>query len=467
VTSLTLHRLIGNTTNPKIKYEEDFRSFYLKQDISLARKAMILFAIPILGFSVNDYLFFGFSDLFYGLVILRTFLVIVLSLEIVQLGELASYRGYDKLVFWGIFTMILGGGIINATRPQFFIFHAIVAVISLLLIYLVIPLRLSLKVFLSSFLTIGEALIILVPSSNPAFSTVFSVLFCLVIANIIAAFTSQQIQIFRRKSYEDHLKQEELKTTLEKHANHLSDLVKEQTKELVDAQSRLIRSERLAAIGEMAGMVGHDLRNPLTSIRNASYLLRKKHIAGDETGRQTLDIVDKSVESASHIVNDLLEYSREMKLELNEVSPKSLVNYSLLSIIPPSNTKVIDLTKSYPTIWVDQSKIERVFVNLIKNAVDAMPEGGVVEIASRQVNQMLELTFSDTGTGIAEDNLNKIFTPLFTTKLNGVGFGLPICKRIIEAHGGEIMVKSAVGKGTTFTVTLPIKPVPAPKKTNQ
>jgi signal transduction histidine kinase len=358
--------------------------------------------------------------------------------------------------------MILGGGIINATRPQFFIFHAIVAVISLIVVYLVIPLRLSLKVILSSFITVGEAFIILVLSSNPAFSAVFSVLFGMVIANIIAAFTSLQIQIFRRKSYEDHLKQEELKAALEKHANRLSDLVKEQTKELVDAQSRLIKTERLAAIGEMAGMVGHDLRNPLTSIKNASYLLRKKHVAGDETGRQTLDIVDKSVEAASHIVTDLLDYSREMKLELNEVSPKSLVNYALLSIIPPSNVKIIDLTNSYPIIWVDQSKIERVFVNLIKNAVDAMPECGVLEIASRQVNQMVELTFSDTGTGIAEDNLNKIFTPLFTTKSNGVGFGLAICKRIIEAHGGDIIVKSAVGKGTTFTVTLPIKLVQAP-----
>ena len=456
--SKTLSRLLGNTTNPKNKDEEIFRGFYLKQDISLSKKAMILFAIPILGFSVNDYAFFGFSDLFFGLVIVRAFLLIIIGLEIVQLGKHTTYQRYDKFVFWGIFILILGGGIINATRPGSFIFHSIVAVVSLLLIYLVMPLKLSLKVFLASLITIGEAFIILVLSSNPAFSAVFSVLFCMGIANIIAAFTSLQIQIFRRKSFEDYLKQEELKAVLEKHANHLSDLVKEQTKELVAAQSMLIKQERLAAIGEMAGMVGHDLRNPLTSIKNASYLLRKKHIAGDETGRQTLEIVDKSVEAASHIVNDLLEYSREMKLEFNEVSPKSLVNYALLSIIPPSNVKIIDLTNSYPTIWVDQSKIERVFVNLIKNAVDAMPEGGVVEIASRQVNQLVELTFSDTGSGIAEDNLNKIFTPLFTTKSNGVGFGLSICKRIIEAHGGEIAVKSALGKGTTFTVTLPIKP---------
>ena len=464
---LTLPHLLGNVTDPKIKGEEAFRGFYFKQDLSLAKKVMVLFAVPILGFLVNDYLFFGFSNLFFGLVILRTFLLIVIALEIFQIGKLESYRGYDKLVFWGIFTMVLGGGIINATRPQFFIFHAVLAVVSLLIIYLVIPLRLSFKVFLASFLTIGEAFIILVLSNISSFSAVFSVLFCMVIANMIAALTSLQIQIFRKKSFEDHLKQEELTAALEKHANHLSDLVKEQTKELVDAQSRLIKTERLAAIGEMAGMVGHDLRNPLTSIKNASYLLRKKHIASDETVRQTLDIVDKSVEAASHIVTDLLEYSREMKLELNEVSPKSLVNYALLSIIPPSNVKIIDLTISYPTIWVDQSKIERVFVNLIKNAVDAMPEGGVLEIASRQVNQMVELTFSDTGTGITEDNLNKIFTPLFTTKSNGVGFGLAICKRIIEAHGGTIIVKSAVGKGTTFTVSLPIKPNPAPKKADQ
>jgi signal transduction histidine kinase len=458
VQNLRIPCLLGTLKDVNQRDEQAFRIFYLKQDIAMAKKAMILFAIPILGFLVNDYIFFGFSDLFIGLVIVRTVLLIIIALEIISISKVQSHDGYDKIVFWGSLALILGGGIINATRPQFFILHAIVSVVSLLVIYLVIPLRLSLKVFLASIITLGEAFIILVASSNSAVSAIFTVLFCMVIANIIAALASWQIQVYKKKSYADYLRQDELKAALEKHANQLSILVNERTKELVDAQSRLIRSERLAAIGETAGMVGHDLRNPLSSIKNASYLLRKKHLSSDENGRQTLDIVDQSVERANNIVSDLLDYSREMRLDVDEYSPKILVNYALLSITPPSNVKIIDSTHSFPTIWVDQTKIERVFVNLIKNAIDAMVDGGSVEIASKQVNQTLEITFSDTGGGMSEETMQKLFTPLFTTKTHGIGFGLAICKRIIEAHGGEIAVNSALGKGTTFTVILPIKP---------
>jgi len=100
----------------------------------------------------------------------------------------------------------------------------------------------------------------------------------------------------------------------------------------------------------------------------------------------------------------------------------------------------------------------RVFINLIKNAIDAMPEKGTLKIRSRQTKDTLEIAFADTGIGIPEETLRKLFLPLSTTKAQGMGFGLAICKRIIEAHGGTITVKTEVGKGTTFTVTLPVKP---------
>ena len=100
----------------------------------------------------------------------------------------------------------------------------------------------------------------------------------------------------------------------------------------------------------------------------------------------------------------------------------------------------------------------RVFINLIKNAIDAMPEKGTLEITNHQTRDCVEIAFADTGTGMPKETLQKIFTPLFTTKAQGMGFGLAICKRIIEAHGGKISVETATGKGTTFTVTLPIEP---------
>ena len=201
--------------------------------------------------------------------------------------------------------------------------------------------------------------------------------------------------------------------------------IQERTKELVETQARLVKSERLATIGELAGMVGHDLRNPLAGIKNANYFLKKKYSASmDDKGKEVLTIIESAVEHANSIVADLLDYSREIKLELEEYSPKSLVDYVLLSIKPSSRIKIIDRTESFPTIWVDGNKIERVFVNLIKNAIDAMPEGGTLEISSRQSGENVELTFADTGTGMSQDVIGKIFTPLFTTKAQGMGLGL-------------------------------------------
>jgi two-component system NtrC family sensor kinase len=109
-------------------------------------------------------------------------------------------------------------------------------------------------------------------------------------------------------------------------------------------------------------------------------------------------------------------------------------------------------------IWVNPDKMTRVFINLIKNALDAMPEKGTLAINSCQTKECLKIAFSDTGKGIPEETLPKLFTPLFTTKAQGMGFGLAICKRIIEAHQGSIAVETTLNKGTTFTITLPLNP---------
>lgn len=245
---------------------------------------------------------------------------------------------------------------------------------------------------------------------------------------------------------------------LEEYSQGLEFTVETRTQELIETHNRLLKSERFAAIGELAGMVGHDLRNPLTSIKNAAYYLKSKQGCSTEVKqKQMLEIIDKSVEYANKIVDNLLEYSREIDLEISECSPKALLDYVLLMIQIPNNIKIVDGTLDEPTIWVDTSKMERVFINLIKNAIDAMPEKGKLEIRSRQIGENVEFAFTDTGIGMPEHTLAKMFMPLFTTKAQGMGFGLAICKRIVDAHGGKIKVESALGKGTTFTVTLPIE----------
>ncbi|MCW4023955.1 MAG: PAS domain S-box protein [Candidatus Bathyarchaeota archaeon] len=258
---------------------------------------------------------------------------------------------------------------------------------------------------------------------------------------------------------EDITEQKKLYQKIEEYSESLEQIVEERTKALREAQDQLVRNERLAAIGELAGMVGHDLRNPLTGIKNAAYLLRKKQSGNmDDRSLDLLGIIDRSVDSANKIINDLLDYSRELRLEFEEYSPKSLINYLLISNVKiPKNIILSENVQSFPMIWVDVGKIERVFLNLISNAVESMPNGGKLEITSKQNGAFVDISFTDTGYGMPEEVQLKIFKPLFTTKAKGMGFGLTICKRIVEAHGGKITVKSTPTKGSTFTVSLPIE----------
>jgi signal transduction histidine kinase len=180
----------------------------------------------------------------------------------------------------------------------------------------------------------------------------------------------------------------------------------------------------------------------------------------DERAREMLEIIGNDIEYSNKIINDLLEYSREIKLEQTETTPKAIMNEALALVRIPKNMQVLDLTTDTPRIEADVGKLKRAFVNIIKNAVDAMPKGGKLTLRSKRSKTNVEFTFTDTGVGIPKEVAEKIFTPLFTTKAKGMGFGLPICKRNIEAHGGHITVQSKVGKGTTFTVTMPIEGKP-------
>ena len=256
----------------------------------------------------------------------------------------------------------------------------------------------------------------------------------------------------------DITEKKNLQNKLAQYSQKLEKLVEERTKQLEEAQLRFVRSERLAAIGELAGMVGHDLRNPLTGIKNSAYYLKKKGAEISEAqAKEMLETIDKCVDYSNKIVNDLLDYSREIRLELQETSPRNLLSEVLDMVQVPEKVEILNHLPNEPPLKVDPDKIKRVFINLIKNAIDAMPNGGKITIDSKEVNGSLEISFADTGTGISDVVLPKLFSPLFTTKAQGMGFGLAICKRIIEAHGETITVKTAKGKGTTFTITLPIE----------
>jgi signal transduction histidine kinase len=229
--------------------------------------------------------------------------------------------------------------------------------------------------------------------------------------------------------------------------------------QLKNANDRLVKSERLAAIGELAGMVGHDLRNPLAGMRGATYYLKTKYgekMADD--GKKMLKTIDECISYSDKIINDLLDYSREIQLDLTESTPEQMVKNALAHIEVPERIRLTNTAENGPILKADKEKMIRVFVNLIKNAFDAMPEGGSLKIRNEKAKSKVTFIFEDTGAGMTKETMLKLWTPLFTTKAKGMGFGLAICKRIVEAHGGTISVESTIGEGTKMTVTLPVNP---------
>lgn len=242
--------------------------------------------------------------------------------------------------------------------------------------------------------------------------------------------------------------------------------------DLREARERLVRSERLAAIGELAAGIGHELRQPLGGISNAAYYLHSKLGEADQRVRESVDILQSEVARADKIIADLLDFSRTRPPMLREADLNALVKEVLARTEVPEGVEVVTaLEKDLPPVMVDGDQVQQVFLNLITNAVQAMtssssvetPEGGRLEVRSALCEVepdtwSIELSFTDTGEGIPEENLPHIFEPLFTTRAKGIGLGLAVSQRLVEGHGGSIEVHSEVGAGSTFTVRLPLAP---------
>jgi len=233
--------------------------------------------------------------------------------------------------------------------------------------------------------------------------------------------------------------------------------------ELRDMQEQMVRSEKLVAIGQLAGGVGHELRNPLGAIKNAVYFIRRK-LAGSEVSRQQprvmefLDILDEEVEASNKIISDLLGFSRVGRPAVSPVFIDGVIADALKQVNVPDAVRVaIKISADLGEIEIDPAQIKQVLQNIISNAVLAMPEGGDVVIAAVEKDNILELSVSDSGAGISEEFLGKIFDPLFTTRAKGIGLGLSVCKSIIERHEGRIEVTGGTGGGATFLIKLPMR----------
>ena len=250
---------------------------------------------------------------------------------------------------------------------------------------------------------------------------------------------------------------EENEKRLKSYTERLEELVEEEANKLKDA-------ERLAAIGETAGMVGHDIRNPLQTITSSVYLAKEEVKSLPASSKkedliESLETIEEQVSYINKIVSDLQDFVKPLNPKIEEIDLHKLVKDAFLSSAIPENIKVlISIEEDLPRLVVDRYLIKRVLINLITNAVQAMPDGGTISVKATQKNGVALISVEDTGLGIPEENRNKIFKPLFTTKSKGQGFGLSVCKRLVEAHnGGLITFESEVGKGSKFTIKIPSK----------
>jgi len=238
--------------------------------------------------------------------------------------------------------------------------------------------------------------------------------------------------------------------------------VQDRNQELQEAQERLVRAERLAAIGELAAGVAHELRNPLGAVKNAVYYIRGRLQSSDWAQEnpkvgEFLDVMDEEIASSDQIITDLMDFSRVTPPSVSPSDLETLVDLALeRADLKESVSLVKDFEPDLPQVSVDGEQVRRVFVNLIKNADDAMPEGGVLILTGKSGDGTLELQVHDSGQGISEADLPKVFDPLFTTKAKGIGMGLAIVNQIVRRHEGTIGVTSKQGEGTTFTITLPV-----------
>lgn len=230
---------------------------------------------------------------------------------------------------------------------------------------------------------------------------------------------------------------------------------------MLELQKQLIQKERLAAIGELAGGVAHEIRNPLAGIDGALTMLARE-IPADDESQETMSEIQRQIRRMERLVSDLLTYARPEHLHPERTDVHAILKQAVESIriLPniPRAEAVLDFDRHLPNVFADPRELEHAFENLILNACQAIDEGGKVEVRTKVVDDTVNISISDCGAGIDPEVLPRIFEPFFTTKARGTGLGLPLVSRAIENNGGEVTVRSAPGVGTTFEIYLPPHP---------
>ncbi len=256
--------------------------------------------------------------------------------------------------------------------------------------------------------------------------------------------------------------QKQTEHKLREYSEHLEEMVEQRTRELRETQEKLVQQEKLAVLGQLAGGVGHELRTPLGVISNAIYYLKLIQPEAVDKVQQYHAIIEGEVDNAKKIINDLLGFTKTITTDRKKTCVTAMVKPVLERHAAPALVKVsLDLPADLAEVFVDTSQMKQVLGNLVVNAYQAMKDGGQLSVISDQVSMdgvpLVRIAVKDTGVGIPPENMARLFEPLFTTKHNGIGLGLAVSRRLAEANGGRIEVESEPGRGSTFTLVLPVQ----------
>lgn len=238
----------------------------------------------------------------------------------------------------------------------------------------------------------------------------------------------------------------------------------EKNRQLQETRERLIRSERLAVIGNMAAYIAHEIRNPLVTIGGFARILLREY-ADHKKVKQNTEIIVDEVNRLEKILANIMDFSKPIETVRTLTQINELLENTCSLMEPYFKSGHIQLIKKFnpeiPKIIVDQTQMKQVFLNLIKNAAESMAHGGKLIIESMTEDEYIKIDITDTGEGMTTEVMQNIFVPFFTTKVDGTGVGLAVSQKIIDDHNGFIKIKSALKEGSTFSVFLPIKNVPA------
>lgn len=267
---------------------------------------------------------------------------------------------------------------------------------------------------------------------------------------------NEELQISYEELQETTGKLEEAKIELEYLNENLERSVRERTKELESTQEKLIRSERLAVLGKVAGSLSHELRNPLAVMKNIVYLLTKSPVSVDDTKlKKHLDILKKQIEISDRVISSALDYTRPTTPEVEDCDVNDAIKDALEEIDIPSNVTLKENYTKDPIARCDRFLMKQVFRNIVTNSLQAMDQGGEIKITTQKQDGKVLSRISDTGPGIEPSHLEEVFEPLFSTKPRGIGLGLSIVKDIVQSHSGSVEIESEQGTGACFTIILP------------